>query len=263
MFGEQASRELPESAEDINVYDVIFDHLFGQNKLPEEPPKLDATNVVSEFLKRVFKLASEKIKKIAEEEEANFLSSHKKQFATHLDNDRKEEIKKKFAFNTDHCRYCVAGPGKQGYQDFIRKAFLSAEIIKENNPHDRLMFVNSAEALGYHSIADRGYEGQYKYRSKYLLCDVNYHYVDFAEIYIDATQSSSSVSGYDTANVPIIQGWSPLKDLYKKYLSKNNPNEIDVNEEIEKLHQEMKNVNIIYILINLMKSLDIELIVFY
>lgn len=97
------------------MYDVIFDHISCQDILLETLPNLDAMEVVSKFFESLIVSAGEKFKEIAEEERERAVSNYKKQFIESLDQKQIEETRRKFAFSTDRCQYCVAGPCNQDY----------------------------------------------------------------------------------------------------------------------------------------------------
>jgi hypothetical protein len=238
IIGNRALKENPQCAEKINVSDMIFDHLSG---LPSRFSHASLDNILSKFLKELLGEANQVFDQFAQDEENRFVEAYQNQkITTESEEEMTYRLRKKFKFNLDRCRYCVSGPSDTNYKSLIRRACIDAEIIKEDDPQDRLMFVSDAEAMGY-NIISRHDRAEFNCGYKYIVCDINHHFVNFALITVDATESTSSVEAI-VSNVSDIQGWDTLEKRYRTYLQDYPPSDATVEGKLDSFRVDVKNV---------------------
>jgi hypothetical protein len=223
----------------MNVYDIIFDHLSGENKLLARFNGLSVDRVLSKFLTELLDDVYGIFGEFWQKEEKNALYINSDQTTTTAEREEMEfRIRKQFKFSRDRCRYCISGPLDEDYRNLVRKAFVNAGIIESFDPADRLMFVSDAEAFGYHLISTLEIAG----KNKFIICDVNYNFVNFAEVIIGDTTTSSVTA--KLSQIPDIQGWKPLEKLYRGYLLQCNSDGKAIEQELEHCRQKIKEVTI-------------------
>jgi hypothetical protein len=198
----------------INVYEMIFGCLSQLNTSLVDYNGFNVLDIVSEFLKQMLAEANQVFDQFSQEEQERLILAYRNQTIANTEDDEEMEYRarKRFKFGPDRCRYCISGPLDESYRNLIRRACINAEIITDGDPQDRLMFVNDAEALGYSMISALGTGNEYP--NKYIICDVNDNFVNFAEITIDITQTTSSVVAC-TANLPRYEVCGLWRDFTK------------------------------------------------
>ncbi|KAK4519285.1 uncharacterized protein ATC70_009517 [Mucor velutinosus] len=127
-------------------------------------------------------------------------------------------------YSLGDCRFSFAVPDglacKSEYTNLIRKAFVQAGFLKQEDVANRLIFVSDAVAAGYSCVhAPQNFSG-IELDTNYLVADLGYDSTKIAIVQAQKTAATSTVlpSAHETA----IAGYGSFSDNFRKYITERS-----------------------------------------
>lgn len=127
-------------------------------------------------------------------------------------------------YSLDDCRFCFAVPDslacKTEYTNLIRKAFVEAGFLKQDDAFDRLIFVTDAVAASYSCVhAPQGFSG-IQPDTSYLVVDLGYDSAEFAVIEAQKTAATSTV--LPRLHESKAAGYRSFSDNFRKFVTQRS-----------------------------------------
>lgn len=127
-------------------------------------------------------------------------------------------------YDLDDCRFCFAVPDsldcKTEYTDLIRKAFVDAGFLKQDDDANRLIFVSDAVAASYSCVhAPQNFSG-IEPATNYLVVDLGHDSAKFAVIQAEKTVATSTV--LPCLRKSKVAGHRSFKDDFIKFVTQRS-----------------------------------------
>jgi hypothetical protein len=127
-------------------------------------------------------------------------------------------------YSLNDCRFVFAVPDslacKSEYTNLIRKAFVQAGFLKQDDDDNRLIFIDDAVATGYSCVyAPQNFSG-IELDTNYLVADLGYDSTKFAIIQAQKTAATSSV--LPSTHEKKVAGYRSFSDNFRKYITERS-----------------------------------------